>query len=41
VGDFSARALDKKDNQKAGSQLSSWYSDERILDGDAFYVEVK
>lgn len=40
-GNFSARALDKTDNQKAGSQLSTWYNDARILDGDAFYVQVK
>jgi len=40
-GNFSARALDKTDNQKAGSQLSAWYNDARILDGDAFYVQVK
>ncbi|MGW5481802.1 NucA/NucB deoxyribonuclease domain-containing protein [Streptomyces sp. NPDC004008] len=40
-GNFSARALTSKDNQKAGSQLSTWYNDDRILDGDAFYVNVK
>ncbi|WP_369387258.1 NucA/NucB deoxyribonuclease domain-containing protein [Streptomyces sp. CG1] len=39
-GNFSARALTSKDNQKAGSQLSAWYNDDRILDGDAFYVHV-
>ncbi|WP_148587987.1 NucA/NucB deoxyribonuclease domain-containing protein [Streptomyces sp. WAC01526] len=40
-GNFSARALTSKDNQKAGSMLSTWFSDDRILDGDAFYVKVK
>ncbi|MGW3499054.1 NucA/NucB deoxyribonuclease domain-containing protein [Streptomyces sp. NPDC001020] len=40
-GNFSARALTSKDNQTAGSQLSTWYNDDRILDGDAFYVNVK
>lgn len=40
-GNFSARALTSRDNQKAGSQLSTWYNDDRILDGDAFYVNVK
>nr|QIY92951.1 hypothetical protein HEP87_00075 [Streptomyces sp. S1D4-11] len=28
-------------NQKAGSQLATWYNDDRILDGDAFYVNAK
>ncbi|WP_371643210.1 hypothetical protein [Streptomyces mirabilis] len=38
---YSARALDSADNQKMGSRLASWYNDDRILDGDAFYVQVK
>ncbi|MGV9248882.1 NucA/NucB deoxyribonuclease domain-containing protein [Streptomyces sp. NPDC003710] len=38
---YSARALNSKDNQTAGRQLGTWYSDDRILDGDAFYVMVK
>ncbi|MFI2207428.1 NucA/NucB deoxyribonuclease domain-containing protein [Streptomyces sp. NPDC020192] len=40
-GDYSTRALTSGDNQKAGSRLASWYNDDRILDGDAFYVNVK
>ena len=40
-GNYSARALTSRDNQKAGSQLATWYNDDRILDGDAFYVKVK
>ena len=40
-GNFSARSLTRKDNQKAGSMLSTWFSDDRILDGDAFYVKTK
>ncbi|MFF8028667.1 hypothetical protein ACFZDJ_47885 [Streptomyces sp. NPDC007896] len=40
-GNYSARALDSTDNQKAGSRLATWYNDDRILDGDAFYVNVK
>ncbi|MCX4429807.1 NucA/NucB deoxyribonuclease domain-containing protein [Streptomyces mirabilis] len=40
-GNYSARALDSTDNQKAGSRLATWYNDDRILDGDAFYVKVK
>src|SRR5690349_9121355 len=40
-GNYSARALDSTDNQKAGSRLASWYNDDRVLDGDAIYVQVK
>jgi hypothetical protein len=40
-GNYSARALDSTDNQKAGSRLATWYNDDRILDGDTFYVKVK
>uniref|UniRef100_UPI0036F24445 NucA/NucB deoxyribonuclease domain-containing protein n=1 Tax=Streptomyces mirabilis TaxID=68239 RepID=UPI0036F24445 len=39
-GNYSARALDSTDNPKAGSRLATWYNDDRILDGDAFYAKV-
>lgn len=39
-GRFSARALDSADNQEAGSRLGAWYGADRILDGDAFYVDI-
>lgn len=38
---FSARALKSRDNQKAGARLGAWYSNDRILDGDAFFVRIK
>ncbi|MFI1253367.1 NucA/NucB deoxyribonuclease domain-containing protein [Streptomyces netropsis] len=38
---FSARALDSGDNQKAGTRLGAWFSNDRIIDGDAFYVKIK
>jgi hypothetical protein len=36
----SVRALRKTGNQKAGSRLSAFCNDARVLDGDAFYVNV-
>jgi hypothetical protein len=39
-GRFSARALDSDDNQEAGNRLGVWYSADRILDGDAFYIDI-
>lgn len=38
---YSARALDKDDNQTAGRKLGAWYTWERILDDDPFYVFIR
>ncbi|MGP3927222.1 NucA/NucB deoxyribonuclease domain-containing protein [Streptomyces sp. 8N616] len=38
---YSARALPSADNQKAGSLLSQWYSNQRIIDNDPFYVFIQ
>lgn len=40
MNDFSVRGVDKDMNEKAGSLLSSFYSDDRILRSDEFWVEV-
>jgi hypothetical protein len=39
-GMFSVRAIDKDDNQRVGSRLGVWYSFDRILDNDRFYVRI-
>jgi Deoxyribonuclease NucA/NucB len=39
-GWFSVRPVLFSDNQLAGSRLGTWYGADRILDGDAFYVEI-
>ncbi|MGI5326919.1 NucA/NucB deoxyribonuclease domain-containing protein [Actinomadura nitritigenes] len=35
---FSARPIPKSDNGNAGTVLKNWYRNDRILDGDPFYV---
>ncbi|MGW1760643.1 hypothetical protein [Streptomyces mirabilis] len=40
IRDAVARALESTDNPKAGSRLATCYKDDRILNGDAFYVKV-
>ncbi|SHF61049.1 NucA/NucB deoxyribonuclease domain-containing protein [Streptoalloteichus hindustanus] len=37
---FSARPINAPDNQEAGSRLGAWYGNDRILDGDRFFVRV-
>lgn len=37
---YSARVLDAKDNQRAGSRLGVWFGDDHILDGDAFAINI-
>lgn len=37
---FSVKAIPSEDNQAAGTWLSAWYSYDRILDNDAFFVNV-
>ncbi|MEV2279140.1 NucA/NucB deoxyribonuclease domain-containing protein [Nocardiopsis sp. NPDC049922] len=37
---YSARLIDADDNQEAGRRLGRFYREHRILDGDAFYVEI-
>lgn len=38
---YSARALTSEDNQVAGRMLGDWYSSQRILDSDPFYVYIQ
>jgi len=40
-GDFSVRGISAADNAAAGIMLNRWYNTFRILDGDAFYVDVR
>ena len=40
AGDFSARMVDAQDNSRAGTKLGQAYRENRILDGDAFWVAV-
>ncbi|HUQ54885.1 NucA/NucB deoxyribonuclease domain-containing protein [Lentzea sp.] len=37
---FSVKSIHKDDNEAAGSWLGAWYSYDRIVDGDPFYVRV-
>lgn len=37
---YSARVIDAKDNQRAGSRLGVWFGDDHILDGDAFAINI-
>lgn len=37
---FSARPIYKSDNMNAGNRLQSFYGEQRIIDGDPFYVQV-
>ncbi|MGW6689190.1 ricin-type beta-trefoil lectin domain protein [Streptomyces sp. NPDC054961] len=37
---FSVRYLPQPDNSKAGGALSKWYGEDRILDGDEYWVQV-
>ncbi|MFD4190812.1 NucA/NucB deoxyribonuclease domain-containing protein [Amycolatopsis thermoflava] len=39
-GNYSARLIDARDNQAAGSWLVSNYTLNRLLDGDAFYIAI-
>lgn len=39
-GMFSVRPINAPDNQLAGSRLGAWYGDDRILDGDPFFVRI-
>jgi hypothetical protein len=39
-GMFSARPINAPDNQLAGSRLGAWYGDDRILDGDPFFIRI-
>ncbi|MBP2479703.1 hypothetical protein JOF53_008575 [Crossiella equi] len=40
-GNYSARPIDKNDNQQGGGRaLNDMYRDSRMLDGDAFYVKI-
>ncbi|MFZ3548805.1 NucA/NucB deoxyribonuclease domain-containing protein [Streptomyces sp. 4.24] len=40
-GNFSVRYVPQPDNSKAGSALSKWYGQDRILDGDKYGVVIK
>jgi hypothetical protein len=37
---FAVRPIPSADNQEAGRRLGAWYGDDRILDGDPFYVRI-
>lgn len=37
---YSARLIDADDNQEAGRRLGQFYRENRVLDGDAFYVHI-
>ncbi|MFF2618596.1 NucA/NucB deoxyribonuclease domain-containing protein [Kitasatospora sp. NPDC058046] len=37
---YSVMPVNKTDNLSAGGTLSAWYADERILDKDAFFVDI-
>jgi hypothetical protein len=39
-GQFSVKPINAPDNQEAGSRLGVWYGDDRILDGDPFFVRI-
>ncbi|MGQ4390424.1 NucA/NucB deoxyribonuclease domain-containing protein [Streptomyces sp. SAS_270] len=39
-GNFSVRYVPQADNSAAGSRLSQWYGQDRILDGDAYGMSV-
>jgi hypothetical protein len=39
-GNFSVQLISGPDNEAAGTWLGAWYSYDRILDGDAFHVDV-
>ncbi|MFD7017369.1 NucA/NucB deoxyribonuclease domain-containing protein [Streptomyces sp. NPDC059928] len=39
-GNFSVMYVDSTQNQKAGSRLSTWYGADRILNGDAFGMNI-
>ncbi|GAA2887785.1 hypothetical protein Acy02nite_82180 [Actinoplanes cyaneus] len=38
---FSVRPIDKYDNRRAGARLGVWYQDDHILEGDAFWINIK
>lgn len=40
-GRFSVRPVLFSDNQAAGRRLGQWYDADRILDGDAFHIEIR
>ncbi|MEV8023028.1 NucA/NucB deoxyribonuclease domain-containing protein [Streptomyces sp. NPDC086554] len=37
----SARVIDRGDNRSAGARLGGFYKKARILNGDAYYVQIK
>lgn len=39
-GMFSVRPINAPDNQEAGRRLGVWYGEDRILDGDRFFVRI-
>ena len=38
---FSVRKIDSSDNRTAGARLGAFYSSERVIDDENFYVEIK
>lgn len=37
---FSRKMIDAKDNSLAGSRVGTFYSNNRIMNGDAFYARI-
>lgn len=40
TGQYAVRPIPAPDNQEAGRRLGSWFSADRIIDGDAFHVRI-
>jgi hypothetical protein len=40
-GNFSRRMINAKQNSTAGSRLGSFYNNNRVMNGDAFYARIK
>lgn len=39
-GQFSVRPINGYDNENSGRRLGTWYGNDRILDGDAFFIKI-
>lgn len=39
-GQFSVRPINGYDNENSGRRLGTWYGNDRILDGDAFFIRI-
>jgi len=39
-GRFSVKRIDAKDNQRAGARLGNFFTSQRVIEGDRFYVNI-